>query len=56
MRNSLKDEKHLEKTYTSVNCLYVFGFYILILLFLSTISSKWILNIALECKSTLQGI
>ena len=41
MRNSLKDEKLLEKTtYTSVNCLPVFGFYISVLLFLSTASSK----------------
>ena len=41
MRNSLKDEKLLEKTtYTSVNCLRVFGFYISILLFESTASTK----------------
>ena len=41
MRNSLKDEKLLEKTtYTSVNCLQVFGFDISILLFMSTASSK----------------
>ena len=41
MRNSLKDEKLLKKTtYTSVNCLRVFGFYISILLFMSPASSK----------------
>ena len=41
MRNSLKDEKLVGKpTYTSVNCLRVFGFYISILLFMSTASSK----------------
>ena len=41
MRNSLKDEKLLEKTtYNSMNCLRVFGFYISILLFMSTASSK----------------
>ena len=41
MKNSLKDEKLLEKTtYTSLNCFRVFGFYISILLFVSTASSK----------------
>ena len=41
MRNSLKDEKLLEKTtYTSMNCLQVFSIYFLILLFVSTVSSK----------------
>ena len=41
MRNSLKDEKLLETTtYNSMNCLRVFGFYISILLFMSSASSK----------------
>ena len=41
MRNSLKDKKLLEKiTYTGVNCLRVFGFYISNFLFVSTAGSK----------------
>ena len=41
MRNSMKDEKLLEKTtYTSVICLRVFGFYNSVLLFMPTASTK----------------
>ena len=56
MRNSLKDEKLLEKsTYTSVNCLWVFGFYISILLFMSTASSKLNFKHRAWMQSILQG-